>query len=234
MKDYKKTITISCSIVFCIFLYLGIIISLINGRRPPILPTQIETILGRIRIIENKLQKFVKEFPVRKNLVTDSVSSGFPSRKEFAGLVVDGVKVEEMTGGEFLRLMLFPTQDEIDKYLRNFGITHSILNWEDAKELFNSHIAYDDWDDREIQINMAFVDAWNKPFYYRYPGLNHSNHKNIENKFGADNASLKKPDIWSIGPNSENDEKNWEKHENDPYGQSEFNDDITNWFKYDD
>ncbi len=219
-------------VILIIGILAAILIIALTGR---ILPEKIKTTSKRMEIIVEALQRFTKDFPVRKNPTAGS-GRGMPRQSEFADITVDGVAVPNMTGGEFLRLILFPNEAEI-AMLKSHGITHAVAKHDEIKEMLNSKETEDE-NGRLIPPNKAFVDMWNKPFYYRFPGLNHSdkgpypqNHKDAKGQFGANHLAANAiPDIWSAGPNGVNDEANWATSPNDPFGLSDSNDDICNWF----
>ena len=233
MQRNKAFTLIELLIVILIMgILAAILIVALTGR---ILPQQIKTTNERLKLIAFGLKNFEKEFPIRKNVVIGS-GRGIPRQREFEGVKIDGVDISDMTGGEFLRLMLHPYENELEE-LKRFGINKVVMVWKEVKEMLNKKSAYDPRDDREIPINMVFVDAWNKPLYYRFPGLNHSDigsnplrHKNAKNEVGK-NHSVGIPDIWSSGPNVIDDKDNWDSTINNPYEESEENDDICNWFE---
>ncbi len=233
MQRNKAFTLIELLIVILIIGILAAILIVALTKRIPI--QQIKTTNERLKLIAFGLKNFEKQFPIRKNVVTGS-GRGIPRPREFEGVVIGGVDISDMTGGEFLRLMLHPYENELEE-LKHFGINRVVMDWNEIKEMLNKKTAYDPSDEREIPEKMVFVDAWNKPLYYKFPGLNHSDkglnpliHKNARNVLGK-NHSTGIPDIWSAGPNGINDEGNWSSTVNDPFEESDENDDICNWFE---
>ncbi len=225
-------------VVLIIAILAAILIVAIIGT---IEPAKVRTTDRRIKIIEDGLSRFVQKFGQRENVASGSSGIGYPRRREFAGLSIDSVAVDQYTGGEFLRLMLFPTDKEIEEHLKNYGIVTQILTNEEVSEILNEEPHYDDDSGRTIPAMTAFIDAWGFPFYYKFPSFNHSDkglnpkkHQNWKDDYGINHLSKmnSKPDIWSSGSNNINDENEWDSELNDPFNESgdTKNDDITNWF----
>ena len=212
-------------------------------------PAKVRTTDRRIQILEDGLNRFVQKFGQRKNVAAGSSGIGYPRREEFKSVTITDERgeysapVEQMTGGEFIRLMLFPTDKEIEDHLRDFGINTQILTNEEVSEILNEDTCYN-YNDEEIPPMKAFVDAWGFPFHYKFPGLNHSDkgigakeHRNWKDDYGFNHMSKmnSKPDIWSRGSNNVSEDpehgNNWDEP-NDPFNESgdAENDDITNWF----
>ncbi|MCD4657052.1 MAG: prepilin-type N-terminal cleavage/methylation domain-containing protein [Planctomycetes bacterium] len=212
-------------------------------------PAKVRTTDRRIKIIEDGLNRFVQKFSQRENVAAGASGIGYPRREEFAGLRIEfeeeSANVVDMTGGEFLRLMLFPTDKEIEEYLKDYGIISAILTNEEVSEILNEEVHEDGDSGRTITAYTAFVDAWGFPFYYKFPGMNHSDknidsekHQNWKEDYGFNHMAKMnpKPDIWSSGSNNVSEdptrENEWESELNDPFNESgeTKNDDITNWF----
>ena len=114
------------------------------------------------------------------------------------------------------------------------------MNEDEVGEMLNDLIE-DDGEGRRITANTAFVDPWGVPFFYKFPGDNHSekglqarSHQNWKDQYGLNHKSKMnpKPDIWSAGLNSEDNSEIWANEPNDPFQELKEgdNDDITNWF----
>lgn len=77
-------------------------------------PAKVKTTDQRIKIIEEGLKRFVDKYPVRQNVSAESSGKGFPRQEEYKDVKNDaGILVEQMYGGEFLRLILFPSATRI-------------------------------------------------------------------------------------------------------------------------
>jgi prepilin-type N-terminal cleavage/methylation domain-containing protein len=166
----------------------------------------------------------------------------FPDKDEMG--TIGDLNVREMTDGEWLRLLLLPTEEEIDKYLRdNLGITKAALSDREAEDYLNqTRVTLEGG--RDVERGMAFVDGWDQTLYYRYPGEDHSDEVNVREPpdAGQNNAQRDRPDIWSAGQDGKNaytddDRDRWADQINDPQGTDRENashvDDVTNWFPLD-
>ena len=225
-------------VILIIGILAAILIVAIIGR---IGPAKIKTTYQRITMIEEGLERFIIKFPQRNiDFVAAGTSgTGLPRKKEFAGLSIRGKDVfGDMSGGEFLRLILFPTDYEIENYLADYGITEAVMTNDEVKEMLNKEDTFD-YDGKLVDAETAFVDTWNMPFLYLFPGSNHSDkgydnrkHQNIKEEYGKNHMAGKPvPEIWSCGPNGDSDEDDWVTEANDPFGESTENDDICNWFE---
>ena len=189
------------------------------------------------------LQEFIERFPVR-TLPGDIKERGYPIKANWPDTA--GIVVSQMTDGEWLRLLLYPSQKELDTYLTPFGVTSRVASPEVIERFLN---------DREITVNPgnlivpakhAIVDGWQRPIYYRFPGVSHVLERNAQGEAGSNHFLLGLPDMWSAGEDgvstfgnyggaqpSSADLTSWaDPIVNDPLnsGLNGVIDDVPNWF----
>lgn len=187
---------------------------------------------ARIQVIDAGLERFLEEFPTRT--INAQLRRGFPQRNEFPS--VGSIDLIGMTDGEWLRVLLFPTDAEIDQ-IKVYGITKRVLNNEEVRGAVNSRDI--DWEGRLIEAGTCFVDAWEQPIFYRAPGADHTAETNIKGQNGLNHREMNgKPDVWSIGNDGINwyrtdNQAQWASQVNDPTNSEAQNDDIANWFPVD-
>ena len=188
---------------------------------------------GAVRLVESGVERFVLTFPVRRYAVGDENGQnitlrGYPNRDR------EPVSADGKTDGEWLRLLLAPTDEELAGPFAGTGVTHAALSAGDIGPYLNSEPIT--IDGRQILAGSCIVDGWNQPLRYRFPGSDHSAEVTFDGVYGRNHLQLAKPDVWSIGENGEDyyaitpDTPTL----NDP-GKPDagLNDDLCNWFDRD-
>ena len=196
---------------------------------PMITKAKLTRTINSIRMAESGMEKFVLEFPERR--YGAQVRRGFPKNDEMA---LSGQPPRN--DGEMLRIFILPSQVELDGMWANTKVTKSIVEFNDIKECLNNgelDDAGETFDDKSV-----FVDGWDQPLRYQFPGRNHALETNFKDMKGSNQLQQAKPDIWSIGEDGINfyDDGNvasWPGEVNDPTKGDAPNDDVTNWFPLD-
>ncbi len=206
-----------------------------------------------ITVTVDVLERFREEFPER-TLDEDTVERGFPVKENWNNFEVADHEISAMTDGEWLRLLLAPTAEELE-YLEEAGITRNVAEMVDDGQNVLSRFINDNElsvrigeSSREIQPGMAITDGWQRPLYYRFPGLSHVAQRNYMHMSGQNNLMLGVPDIWSAGADGESEYgeyggerpeqgviTEWTERVNHPFRSysEEYIDDIANWFPLD-
>lgn len=217
-------------VVAIITFLLGILITVAFGL---IGKSKAAATWAAVEVVDTGMERFFENYQTRT--VNGVPKYGYPTKGELP----DGViTFTGMTDGEFLRVLLFPTDDELE-YLQTFGIRGRSLEQNEVKQFLNKEDI--EFEGRTIPAGTCFIDAWNQPLFYRAPGKDHSEELNAKEQKGLNHREMNgKPDIWSIGEDGENwyedgNEPQWKDKKNEPTAPAsdETSDEICNWFPAD-
>lgn len=193
-------------VVFIIGLLAGILVIAVV---PLIATAKIKACAQSLSMIEQGLTDWKNEYSTRLG-----GGKGYPLRQEFQPF--GGYSTMEMPDGEWLRFILFPDNDELANYWKpRFRIDTAIFD----VQIVETFISDD---------GTEFKDQWNGTIFYRFPGRNHSAERfdTDTTLFGENMALIGKPDLWSWGPDNEDNSSSWSSIPN----QADGNDDIGSWF----
>ena len=193
-------------VVFIIGLLAGILVIAVI---PLIASAKIQACAQSLSMIEQGLTDWKNDFSTRAG-----GGKGFPLRQEFEPS--GGYATIDMRDGEWLRFILFPDNDELERYwVPRYRIDKSIFD----VQIVETFISDD---------GSEFLDQWDGTIYYRFPGRDHTDETFDEDVtlLGENMALIGKPDLWSYGPDNEDNSSSW----SDIPNQADGNDDIGNWF----
>ncbi|MGE3852102.1 MAG: prepilin-type N-terminal cleavage/methylation domain-containing protein [Planctomycetota bacterium] len=189
--------------------------------------------INSIRTAESGFERFVLAFGQRR--YGGGTRSGYPKNDELS-LTGQAPRCD----AEMMRIFLLPTETELTGMFKNTKIDKAVLDFSEAKEALNNGEIVDNGE--TYKVKSIFVDGWEQPLRYRFPGRNHSLEKTfLDDKDGPgsgnNNLQSARPDIWSVGADGEsfyedNNVAEWPGEVNDPNKNGK-NDDVTNWFPID-
>ena len=203
------------------------------------------------KIVVDMLNELREQFPVRTPTnAPGGVERGFPIKAHWPD--AGAIQPSQMSDGEWLRLLLYPTQDELDNYLSQFGITERLADREVFERFLNDRDIEFIVDptsgniSRQVARHGAVVDGWNRPLYYRFPGASHVIETNSRGMSGMNHYDLGIPDVWSAGEDQiseygpyhgvwqpgQQELTDWAAKINDPTSSGDVDkiDDVANWF----